>query len=47
MLGLKPSPSHLVSLMKSIDRKEVASAVLVRVLDEYEALQHLDSDPME
>ncbi|KAG8908162.1 hypothetical protein FRB99_008705 [Tulasnella sp. 403] len=46
VFGFKPEPAHLVSLLKSAERKEVASALLVRALDEYQSLQMLDLDPL-
>jgi len=46
-LELFPEPSHLVSLWKSIERKDVISALLVRALNEYQVLQsNSTSDPL-
>lgn len=45
-LQFTPSPMHLINLLKTLDRKEVASALLVRALDQYQALQAADHDPL-
>ncbi|KAG8918949.1 hypothetical protein FRC01_001559, partial [Tulasnella sp. 417] len=45
-LQLTPNPKRLVSLLKTLDRKEVAAALLVRALDQYQAFQAADQDPL-
>ncbi|KAG9038544.1 hypothetical protein FRB95_000765 [Tulasnella sp. JGI-2019a] len=45
-LDLRPNPRHLVALLKTIDRKDVNSALLVRALDQYQALQASDEEPL-
>ncbi|KAG8987795.1 hypothetical protein FRB90_003143, partial [Tulasnella sp. 427] len=45
-LLFKPNPKHFAEVLKSLDRKEVASALLVRALDQYQALQAADNDPL-
>lgn len=45
-LQFTPNPKHLVNLLKTLDRKEVASALLVRALDQYQALHAADNDPL-
>ncbi|KAG8987769.1 hypothetical protein FRB90_003165, partial [Tulasnella sp. 427] len=45
-LLLKPNPKHFAEVLKSLDRKEVASALLVRALDQYQALQAADNNPL-
>lgn len=45
-LQFTPNPKHLIQFLKTLDRKEVASALLVRALDQYQALQVADNDPL-
>lgn len=45
-LQFTPNPKHLVQFLKTLDRKEAASALLVRALDQYQALQVADNDPL-
>ena len=46
-LGLRPDPTHFVDFLKSLDRPDVASEVLVRLLEGYRDLRaDRESDPV-
>ncbi|KAG8694323.1 hypothetical protein FRC09_009917, partial [Ceratobasidium sp. 395] len=45
-LSLKPNPAHFAGLLKSLERKDVASALFVRILNEYQVTQQLDTNPL-
>ena len=42
-LGLRPDPSQLVLTLKELNTKEISGALFVRCLNEYSALNNLDS----
>ncbi|KAG8750550.1 hypothetical protein FRC12_012833 [Ceratobasidium sp. 428] len=45
-LSLRPNPAHFAGLLKSLERKDVASALFVRILNEYQVAQRLDTNPL-
>ncbi|KAG9077312.1 hypothetical protein FRC06_008985, partial [Ceratobasidium sp. 370] len=45
-LSLRPNPPHFAQLVKSLERKDVASALFVRILNEYQVAQRLDANPL-
>jgi hypothetical protein len=46
-LGLRPDTTHFVDFLKSLDRPDVASEVLVRLLEGYRDLRaDRESDPV-
>lgn len=46
-LGLRPDPTHFVDFLKSLDRPDVGSEVLVRLLEGYRDLKaDRESDPV-
>ncbi|KAG8745544.1 hypothetical protein FRC10_007722 [Ceratobasidium sp. 414] len=44
--SLRPNPSHFTQLLKSLERKDVASALFVRVLNEYQVTERMDVNPL-
>ncbi|CUA70257.1 Cyclin-D-binding Myb-like transcription factor 1 [Rhizoctonia solani] len=45
-LSLRPVPVHFAELLKSLERKDVASTVFVRTLNAYQASRLVDTDPL-
>ncbi|EUC57692.1 nucleolar protein [Rhizoctonia solani AG-3 Rhs1AP] len=45
-LSLRPAPAHFAELLKSLERKDVASAIFVRTLNAYQASRTVDTDPL-
>ncbi|CAE7174524.1 unnamed protein product [Rhizoctonia solani] len=45
-LSLRPAPVHFAELLKSLERKDVASAVFVRMLNSYQSSRAVDTDPL-
>ncbi|KAG8763585.1 hypothetical protein FRC11_001154 [Ceratobasidium sp. 423] len=45
-LSLRPVPAHFAELIKSLERKDVASAIFVRTLNAYQASRTVDTDPL-
>lgn len=45
-LSLRPNPVHFAQLVKSLERKDVASSVFVKTLNEYQAVKTIDPDPL-
>ncbi|KAG9128193.1 hypothetical protein FRC07_003743 [Ceratobasidium sp. 392] len=45
-LSLRPNPAHFAKLLKSLERKDVASALFVRILNEYQIAQRMKSVPL-
>ncbi|KAJ1308574.1 hypothetical protein OPQ81_004273 [Rhizoctonia solani] len=45
-LSLRPVPAHFAELLKSLERKDVASALFVRTLNAYQASRTVETDPM-
>lgn len=44
--NLRPDPSEYVTLMKTLDRKDVSSEIFVRLLDQYQRLHDSEDQPM-
>ncbi|KAF8709365.1 Required for nuclear transport of RNA pol II C-terminus 1, partial [Rhizoctonia solani] len=45
-LSLRPAPTHFGELLKSLERKDVASAIFVKTLNAYQASKVMDTDPL-
>lgn len=45
-LSLRPNPPHFALLLKSLERKDVASALFVKILNEYQAARAVDTNPL-
>jgi hypothetical protein len=45
-LSLRPNPTHFAELLKSLERKDVASALFVRILNEYQTVRVVDTNPL-
>ena len=45
-LSLRPNPSHFAQLLQSLERKDVSSALFIKVLNEYQAARAVDANPM-
>ncbi|CAE6425596.1 unnamed protein product [Rhizoctonia solani] len=45
-LSLRPVPTHFAELLKSIERKDIASAMFVKILNAYQASRTMDTDPL-
>ncbi|CCO26531.1 hypothetical protein BN14_00556 [Rhizoctonia solani AG-1 IB] len=45
-LSLRPAPAHFAELLKSLERKDVASAIFVKTLNAYQASSTVDIDPL-
>ncbi|KAG8693806.1 hypothetical protein FRC08_008875 [Ceratobasidium sp. 394] len=45
-LSLRPNPMHFAQLVKSLERKDVASALFVRILNEYKVTRRMDANPL-
>ncbi|CAE6455851.1 unnamed protein product [Rhizoctonia solani] len=45
-LSLRPVPAHFAELLKSLERKDVASAIFVRALNAYQTSRMVDIDPL-
>ena len=47
ILNLRPDPAHFVTLLKSLDRSDIASELFVRLLEAYRECKYTaDADPM-
>ncbi|QRV87573.1 Required for nuclear transport of RNA pol II C-terminus 1 [Ceratobasidium sp. AG-Ba] len=45
-LSLRPNPSHFANFLKLLGRKDVASSLFVRVLNEYQVVQRMNANPL-
>ncbi|CAE6527383.1 unnamed protein product [Rhizoctonia solani] len=45
-LSLRPAPAHFAELIKSLERKDVASTIFVKTLNAYQASRTVDTDPL-